>query len=52
MPVSGWPTFNDRPILLLIFRVAHPSDSVFGKGGALDCLRLSSFASFLFRFSI
>ena len=49
---GGWPTLNDRSILLLIFRVAHPSDSAFGKGGALDCLRLSSLASFLFRFSI
>jgi hypothetical protein len=32
---GGWPTPNDRPVVLLIFRVAHPSDSAFGKGGAL-----------------
>ena len=43
--IGGWPTLNDRSILLLIFRVAHPSDFASGKGGALDCLRLSSFAS-------
>jgi hypothetical protein len=38
---GGWPTLNDRSILSLIFRVAHPSDFVSGKGGAFE-----SFASF------
>ena len=44
MPNSYFSTFhnhrrvahlNDRSILLLIFRVAHPSDSALGKGGGL-----------------
>ena len=33
---------------LLTWRVAHPSDSAFGKGGALDCRLLSSLAPFYF----
>jgi hypothetical protein len=29
--IGGWPTLNDRSILPLIFRVAHPSDFALGR---------------------